>query len=108
MGTWNVPFVTSEPGGKTYSSMWVGLDGDGETDLVQAGTGQEATNINLGFIQFTLTSYYAWTEFLPQQPNEQVISNFTVNPGDEIFTEVSVSGNEGVLPLDGASGGSSS
>ena len=60
---------------------------------MQAGTGQEATNINLGFIQFTLTSYYAWTEFLPQEPNEQLISNFTINPGDEIFTEVSVGGN---------------
>ena len=59
MGTWNVPFVTSEPASKTYSSMWVGLDGDGETDLVQAGTGQEATNIDLGFIEFTLTNYYA-------------------------------------------------
>ncbi len=104
MGTWHVPFVTSEPGGKTYSSMWVGLDGDGETDLVQAGTEQEATNINLGSIQITLTNYYAWTEFLPQQPNEQVISNFSINPGDEIFTEVSVSGNDGVLSLDGAFG----
>jgi Peptidase A4 family len=104
MGTWHVPFVTSEPGGKTYSSMWVGLDGDGETDLVQAGTGQEATNINLGSIQITLTNYYAWTEFLPQERNEQVISNVTIHPGDEIFTEVSVSGNDGVLSLDGAFG----
>ena len=104
MGTWHVPFVTSEPGGKTYSSMWVGLDGDGETDLAQAGTGQEATNINLGFIQFTLTNYYAWTEFLPQEQNEQVISNVTISPGDEIFTEVSVSGNDGVLSQDGAFG----
>jgi Peptidase A4 family len=103
-GTWHVPFVTSEPGAKTYSALWVGLDGDGTSDLVQAGTEQEATNINLGFIRFTLTNYYAWTEFLPQQPTEQVISNFTVNPGDEIFTEVWVGTGDNAPSLSGASG----
>jgi Peptidase A4 family len=103
-GSWHVPFVTSEPGTKTYSALWVGLDGDGTADLVQAGTEQEATNINLGFIQFTLTSYYAWTEFLPQQSTEQVISNFTINPGDEVFTEVSIGAADGGLSLNGAFG----
>jgi hypothetical protein len=103
-GTWHVPFVTGEPGTKTYSALWVGLDGDGTTDLVQAGTEQDATNINLGFLQLTLTNYYAWTEFLPQQPTEQVISNFTINPGDEIFTEVSVGGADGSLSLTGPFG----
>ena len=104
MGTWHVPFVTSEPGTKTYSALWVGLDGDGTVDLAQAGTEQEATNINLGFIQFTLTNYYVWTEFLPQQPTEQVISNFAVSPGDEIFIEVSVGGADGALSLNGEFG----
>jgi hypothetical protein len=104
MGTWHVPFVTSEPGAKTYSALWVGLDGDGTDDLVQAGTEQEAVNINLGFIQFTLTNYYAWTEFLPQQATEQVLSNFTINPGDEIYTEVLVGGADGSLSLNGALG----
>src|SRR6202171_2354850 len=89
-GTWHVPFVTGEPGTKTYSALWVGLDGDGTTDLVQAGTEQDATNINLGF--------------LPQQPTEQIISNFTINPGDEIFTEVSVGGADGSLSLTGPFG----
>jgi hypothetical protein len=103
-GTWRVPFVTSEPNTKTFSALWVGLDGDGTTDLVQAGTEQDATNINLGFIQFTLTSYYAWTEFLPQQPTEQVISNFSVNPGDEIFTEVWVGTGDNEPSLSGSSG----
>jgi hypothetical protein len=103
-GTWQVPFVTSEPGVKTYSALWVGLDGDGTTDLVQAGTEQEATNINLGFIRFTLSNYYAWTEFLPQQPTEHVISNFTVNPGDEIYTEVWIATGANAPSLSGASG----
>jgi hypothetical protein len=103
-GTWHVPFVTGEPGIRTYSALWVGLDGDGTNDLVQAGTEQEATNINLGFIQFTLTSYYAWTEFLPQQPTEQVITNFTINPGDEILTEVWVGTGDNEPTLSGAYG----
>jgi hypothetical protein len=103
-GTWHVPFVTGEPGIKTYSALWVGLDGDGTTDLVQAGTEQEATNINLGFIQFTLTNYYAWTEFLPQQPTEQVITNFTINPGDEILTDVWVGTGDNEPSLSGAYG----
>ena len=102
-GTWHVPFVTSEPNTRTYSALWVGLDGDGTTDLVQAGTEQEATNINLGFIQFTLTNYYAWTEFLPQQPTEQVISNFTINPGDEIFTAVWIGNGDNEPSLASAS-----
>ena len=75
-GTWHVPFVTSEPATKTFSALWVGLDGDGTT----------------------------WTEFLPQQPTEQVISNFTVNPGDEIFTEVWVGTGDSEPFLSGASG----
>jgi len=103
-GTWHVPFVTGEPNTKTFSALWVGLDGDGTTDLVQAGTQQQAARINLGFILFTLTNYYAWTEFLPQQPTEQVISNFTVNPGDEILTEVWVGTGEDEPTLSGASG----
>ncbi|MDQ6916584.1 MAG: G1 family endopeptidase [Pseudomonadota bacterium] len=103
-GTWHVPFVTGEQGIKTYSALWVGLDGDGTTDLVQAGTEQEATSINLGFVHFTLTNYYAWTEFLPQQPTEQVITNFTVSPGDEIFTEVWVGTGDNEPSLSGASG----
>ncbi len=103
-GTWHVPFVTGQADVKTYSALWVGLDGDGTTDLVQAGTEQEATNINFGFIQITLTNYYAWTEFLPQQPTEQIISNLAVNPGDEIFAEVWMGGANGSLSLNGAFG----
>ena len=37
-GEWNVPSVTAEPGGSDFSALWVGLDGDGLADLVQAGT----------------------------------------------------------------------
>jgi hypothetical protein len=100
-GTWRVPAVS---GGalnvKNYSSMWVGLDGDGTLDLVQAGT--EHDSIRVGDI--SLTSYYLWTEFLPQQPTEQVIPNFPVAPGDELLVEVWVGTGDGPPTLSGTSG----
>jgi hypothetical protein len=96
-GMWNVPSVTGESNTHTYSLLWVGLDGDGITDLVQAGTGQENIDMNLGWIQFSFSSYYAWTEFLPQQPTLQQIANFPIHPGDEIFVEVFI-GNAGGGP----------
>jgi Peptidase A4 family len=103
-GEWVVPAVTSEPNKKTYSCMWVGLDGDGVTDLVQAGTESDCTNFNFFFININIATYYAWTEFLPQQATEQVISGFPVSAGDRIFTEVWM-GNAGSSPtLAGAFG----
>jgi Peptidase A4 family len=101
-GMWNVPSVTGESNTHTYSLLWVGLDGDGVTnpgitDLVQAGTGQENIEINFLGFNFSFSSYYAWTEFLPQQPTLQQIANFAINPGDEIFVEVFI-GNAGCGP----------
>jgi hypothetical protein len=103
-GEWIVPAVTGELGIQTYSSFWVGLDGDNTTDLVQAGTEQDCLTVLLPFTTFDITTYRAWTEFLPQQPTEQIISNFAVRPGDRIFTEVWI-GNAGSSPtLSGAFG----
>ena len=103
-GMWNVPSVTGESNTHTYSAFWIGLDGDGVSDLVQAGTEQENYNFNFFFFTISISVYYAWTEFLPQQPTEQQIGNFPVNPGDEIFCEVWM-GNAGSGPtLSGAFG----
>ena len=33
-------------------------------------------------------SYFAWTEFLPQQPSIQQVMNFVVNPNDEMLVQV--------------------
>ena len=77
-GTWRVPAVTGQLG-STFSALWVGLDGDGVPDLVQAGTEQDNVTFPQPFIgSLSLSSYYAWTEFVPQQPTEQVITNFAV------------------------------
>jgi hypothetical protein len=94
---WNVPSVSGEANTHTYSTMWIGLDGDGTSDLVQTGTEQENIEIDFWFVRITFSTYYPWTEFLPQQPTEQQLTNFPVNPGDEIFAEVWI-GNAGSGP----------
>ncbi len=103
-GMWNVPSVTGESNTHTYSAFWIGLDGDGTTDLVQAGTEHENFKFDFWFFDLTFSIYYAWSEFLPQQPTEQQIGNFPINPGDQIFCEVWI-GNAGSGPtLSGAFG----
>ena len=97
MGEWYVPTVSYETNSHVYSAYWIGLDGDGTSDLWQAGTEQEITDIVFFGIHFDFTSYYAWSEFLPPQATEQVIPNFAVTPGDLMFTEVWV-GNSGQGP----------
>jgi len=104
-GLWRVPDVYNWPRngrieGHTYSSFWVGLDGwepFGLADLVQAGTEQQCLMMH----DLTFTSYYAWTEFLPQQPTEQVISNFSVHPGDLMYVSVWMGDNKSNLNLNG-------
>jgi hypothetical protein len=97
MGEWYVPTVHYETNRHVYSAFWIGLDGDGTSDLWQAGTEQEITDIVIFGIHFDFTNYYAWTEFLPPQSTEQVLPNFSVNPGDLMFSEVWV-GNAGQSP----------
>ena len=81
---WNVPaIVIGEPGNVTWSAFWVGIDGDGTTDLAQAGTEQNYTEIGA----FSAANYYAWTELLPNQPTEQEIS-LSVDPGADIWVQV--------------------
>jgi hypothetical protein len=99
-GAWNVVSVTGEANTNTDSSTWIGIDGDGTTDLVQAGTEQEA----FGTGNTLVTTYRAWTEFLPQQATESIITNFNVSPGDQIFVEVSMGSPGGSLSLNGPFG----
>jgi hypothetical protein len=58
------------------------MDGWGTPDVVQAGTEQNSETI----FGIQASSYGAWTEWYPY--NMQSISNFPVNPGDEIYTWV--------------------
>jgi hypothetical protein len=96
-GDWIVPAVHSK--GDIFStqssSIWVGIDGAGTlTDLVQAGSEQMAQDIFWAGV----TTYQLWTEFLPQQPTEQIISRIAIEPGDDIFTQVSLADSATGLP----------
>lgn len=71
-GQWNVPAVTST-GGDQYSGSWIGIDGFGNSSLIQTGTGQQVIG--------GVAVYDAWFELLPGAPQEIAA---TVNPGDEM------------------------
>jgi hypothetical protein len=97
---WDVPpiVIGDSSGNPTYSAYWVGLDGDGTKDLVQAGTEQDAQE----FLGILFTDYYAWSELLPNQPTEQEV--FSVNAGDEIDVEVWIGTGSGAPNPNGGYG----
>jgi hypothetical protein len=101
VGRWVVPNVHLGEAIPTYSAFWIGIDGDGLNDLVQAGTEQNNVTFDFDFlgtqVQFSICHYYAWTQFLPQQPFEQQITNFSVKEYDEIFTAVWIQDTDGTL-----------
>jgi hypothetical protein len=91
-GTWNVQSVFGvEPGipayTPTYSSFWIGLDGWVNTDLAQDGTSEETYVDSNGN---AYNSWFAWVQLLPQEQDEQPISNFPINPYDEIYSMVAI------------------
>jgi len=102
-GSWYVPAVVA-PGpnnAPTYSGLWVGLDsstgvfapnGTLKHVLVQAGTAQNTQTVTWPGFPLVISTYYAWTEFLPQDPSEKPIQNFVVRPGDLIACYVWIGG----------------
>ena len=97
-GDWVVPRVRQKGDAfsNTAASEWVGIDGVGGpgVDLVQAGSEQQVNEV----FGFAITSYYLWTEFLPQQPSEQVISRISIAPGDAVFTQVKMANSATAKP----------
>jgi hypothetical protein len=79
-GEWTVPRAYSESGfySSDHSTLWVGIDGWGTPDVVQDGTDQNT--LTAFWVQ--TSSYDAWTEWYPY--SSQTVSNFPVNPGDDI------------------------
>ena len=69
-------------GAWTYSSQWPGIDGNGSSDVLQAGVEVDAY-CNGGT---TASFYSAWVEWFPF--NEIRVSSPSVSPGDLIFVEV--------------------
>jgi hypothetical protein len=115
---WTVPTVSLsniEQNTTTYSSFWIGLDGDNGicpkycsgdgrySDLWQAGTQQDVTNFHYGLwglFSDTFSTYNAWSEFIPGQ-STQVLANFNVSPGDLMFSQVYVANAGGAPSLSG-------
>jgi hypothetical protein len=85
VGTWTVPTVvapTKKKRTNRFSSSWVGIDGDENSDLIQAGTEQDWYHRR--------AAYQAWWETL--QPNgelpEQPILSLTIHPGDSMSVSI--------------------
>ncbi len=100
IGSWKVPSVTcgssSTSGGKgskkgsgstgnSYSSVWVGIDGDNSNTVEQTGTEQDCINGQ--------PRYAAWYEMYPKFPYNLPASSYPVAAGDTITAEVSTSGS---------------
>jgi hypothetical protein len=80
--TWNAPCI--QPGGANgYSSFWVGLGGDGNQNLVQAGTESDYSNGH--------ATYFAWIENLVSNPYEAI--EFYINCGNTMFSRVNNGNN---------------
>lgn len=71
--------------GAESSSSWVGIDGSGSLDVLQAGTASDASCQS--------QDYYAWYEWYSdetgqKQGPEVQIGGFAISPGDDIWIEV--------------------
>jgi hypothetical protein len=66
----------------TYSSFWVGLDGDGSNTVEQTGTSADCSGGS--------PRYYAWYEMYPKFPTNL---SLTVRPGDHMSGSVTTNGN---------------
>jgi hypothetical protein len=78
--SWAEPAVTCTAG-QTFSSFWVGLDGDGTSTVEQTGTEADCTD--------GAASYQGWFEMFPAAP---VFFGETVQPGDAMSASVVANG----------------
>src|SRR2546429_5930298 len=76
-GVGMVPLPADPKGGKSsfHASAWIGIDGWGSPDVLQAGTESSLVNGS--------KKVYAWWEWYPDF--EIAISNFPVSAGDTIY-----------------------
>jgi hypothetical protein len=84
-GTWVEPKVTCAPGENSWSSPWVGIDGDNSNTVEQIGTDSDCRN--------GVPSYYAWYEMYPK--GMVVLNMGPVSPGDSFTGSVAYSSQPG-------------
>lgn len=80
-GSWTQPSITctNKP---TYSSFWVGLDGDGSSSVEQTGTGADCVH--------GVPVYFGWYEMYPAAP---VTYSLPVKAGDSMSAAVTTNGS---------------
>jgi hypothetical protein len=83
-GQWTVPNPHTAATGSYFASEWVGIDGWGSGDVLQAGTETEIIDIGI----FSATAVYAWWEWFPA--GEVAITNLHVSPGDIMYCLICV------------------
>jgi hypothetical protein len=67
--------------GNSYSAAWIGVGGQYDDTLIQAGTEQDSINGR--------ATYSAWYELLPHYP--VTIDSLNISPGDKITASISLS-----------------
>lgn len=72
-GQWTVPNPHAPATGSYFASEWVGIDGWGSGDVLQAGT--ETEIVDIGF--FKVSQVYPWWEWFPS--GEVAITNLPVS-----------------------------
>jgi hypothetical protein len=80
LGSWTATAVTCQPGENSWSSPWVGIDGDTSNTVEQTGTDSDCVNGQ--------PTYYAWYEMYPKQA---VTLKMPVHAGDTFTGEVTYS-----------------
>jgi hypothetical protein len=94
IGTWTQPKVSCAPGENSWSSPWVGIDGDNSNTVEQIGTDSDCS--------YGTPTYYAWYEMYPKG---LVTINMPVVPGHSYTAEVKyVSGAFQMTLVDGTTG----
>lgn len=77
IGTWTQPTATCSARENSWSSPWVGIDGNTSNTVEQIGTDTDCSN--------GVPSYYAWYEMYPQN---LVVISIPVNHGNSFTGEV--------------------
>ena len=79
--SWSEPTVICGAGETSYSSFWVGLDGDTSNTVEQTGTDADCSS--------GVPQYYAWYEMYPKYPSNLT---GTVRPNDALTASVTTDG----------------
>jgi hypothetical protein len=79
--SWTQPQVTCAAGETSFSSFWVGLDGDTSSTVEQIGTDSDCIN--------GAPTYYAWYELYPKGSGQLM----TLTAGDAIDASVTTDGS---------------